>query len=163
MGAGKPPTYDFQSWDGVLFEPAKRAMTEADKERLKRRSKKQNPGTTVGTPLPNGRDIRGNGQISQNIEHRPNGRDITSLTSSLHLEAVGGGAPHSAVAAADERPDWATPVLTEVFGKERDRVLRNLAKIPIEKYTKRKQAREEFEAEMAAGEVDLSLSRRRRV
>ena len=105
---------------------------------------------------PNGRDIR-------NDEGVPNGRDITSLTSSLHLEAVGGGAPHHAVAAADERPDWSTPVLTEVFGKERDRLLKNLAKIPIEKYTKRKQTREEFEAEMAAGGVDLSLSRRRRV
>jgi hypothetical protein len=67
------------------------------------------------------------------------------------------------IAATDWRRSWATPVLTEVFGKERDRLLKNLAKIPIEKYTKRKQTREEFEAEMAAGEVDLSLSRRRRV
>ena len=36
--AGKEPTYDFQNWDGVLFEPAKRVMSEADKERLRLRA-----------------------------------------------------------------------------------------------------------------------------
>jgi hypothetical protein len=54
---------------------------------------------------------------------------------------VTGGAPDSAVAAADERPDWSTPVLTEVFGEEKDRLLKNLAKIAIEKTALRKPPR----------------------
>ena len=60
----------------------------------------------------------------------PKGRDITSFTISLPLqaEAVGGGAPHSAVAAADKRPDGATPTLAEVFGTEKRRLLKILAK-----------------------------------
>jgi hypothetical protein len=102
---------------------------------------------------------RTNGRYIRNDEGCTNGRNITSLTSSLHLEAVGGGAPHSAVAAAD-RPDWATPTLTEVCGEEKRWLLKNLAKIPIE--PKRKQTPEEFEAEMTARGLDLSLSRRRR-
>ena len=163
--AGKPPTYDFQNWDGVLFVFKSRGGR-------KYQAKKQNPVCGKHTPRMPGRDIRANGQMSQNMEHRMPGRDIrnenecmpgrdiTSLTSSLHLEAKG-GAPHSAVA-ADERPDWATPTLTELFGRERDGLLNNLAKVPIEKSTKRKQTREEFDAEMAARGVDLSLSARRR-
>jgi hypothetical protein len=113
---------------------------------------------------PNGQDIR-------NDEGCPNGQDITSFTSSLHLEAIAAGAPpQSAVAGgdgADERPEWSTPVLIEVFGKERDRLLKNLAKIPIEKSTtseipKRKQTPEEFKAWMTEHGFDLSLSRRQR-
>jgi hypothetical protein len=90
--AGQAPTYDFQNWDGVLFpKSAKRVMTEADKERLKARRKKQNPVPTAGTPRPNGRDIRAkagkagngnkrpNGRDIRNVSDRPNGKDITSL------------------------------------------------------------------------------------
>ena len=29
--AGKAPTYDFQSWDGVLFEPKKRKASDAER------------------------------------------------------------------------------------------------------------------------------------
>jgi hypothetical protein len=93
-------TYDFQNWDGVLFETPKHVMTEADKERRKRDRKKpaQNnfPVPTAGTPRPNGRDIEKTGSPSslcpngRDIEidpDRPNGRDVTSLTSYQALKA----------------------------------------------------------------------------
>lgn len=50
--AGKAPTYDFQSWDGVLFDP-----------------KKQNP--VRKTPRPKNPDRREIAEISQNGHKRP--------------------------------------------------------------------------------------------
>ena len=99
---------------------------------------------------------------SHHVRHSSANNGLTTCDTSVsttvcHLEAVGGGAPHSAVAAADERPDWATPVLTEAFGEERNRLLKNLAKS-----TKRKQTCEETDAEMAARGLPLNLSSRRR-
>ena len=104
--AGKPPTYDFQSWDGILYDP-----------------KKQNPVRKNRTPCPKRPDIRAESQITQNVEHRPDisdirnpiecpkKPDITSFTSFLHLAAIADGAPpQSAVAVgdgADERQEWA--------------------------------------------------------
>ena len=104
--AGKPPTYDFQSWDGILYDP-----------------KKQNPVRKNRTPCPKRPDIRAESQITQNVEHRPDisdirnpiecpkKPDITSFSSSLHLAAIADGAPpQSAVAVgdgADERQEWA--------------------------------------------------------
>jgi hypothetical protein len=130
--AGKPSTYDFQNWDGVLFDP-----------------KKQNPVRKTRTPCPKNPDIRAKRQITENVEHRPKnpdirngaGRpknpDITSFTISLSSAAIADGAPpQSAVAVGDgvdERQEWARPLLIEVSGKERDRLLKNLAEIPSEK------------------------------
>jgi hypothetical protein len=47
--AGTAPTYDFQNWDGVLFEPKKRKVSDAEKARLNG-LKKQNPVTRSVTP-----------------------------------------------------------------------------------------------------------------
>lgn len=44
-------TRDYEKWDGTLFDPPRRRMTQADKERLARR-KKQKPGSTVSHPGP---------------------------------------------------------------------------------------------------------------
>ena len=55
--AGKPPTYDFQNWDGVLFEPKKRKASAAEIARLddlKQRRKKypvQKPTDTLSRSL----------------------------------------------------------------------------------------------------------------
>ena len=112
--AGQAPTYDFQNWTGELFEPAKHAMTQADKDRLKRRRPKQNPVPTAGTPRPNGRDKQEVARVIQNASnrpsgrdkgndpHRPNGRDITSFTRSR---------PEPKLSALME---WTTPTLVEI-------------------------------------------------
>jgi hypothetical protein len=96
--AGSAPTYEFQNWDGVLYD-----------------RKKQNPVSKIGTPSPSHRDIRENWQIDQERNKRtnerdirtdtgcPTERDITSLTSSrLNSESE------------EERGEWSTPTLTEL-------------------------------------------------
>jgi hypothetical protein len=121
--AGASPTYDFQNWDGVLFEP-----------------KKQNPVLKIRTPRPKNPDIRAETEMAQNMEHRPKNPDIrnddgcpkkpdiTSLTSSQANSEV----PRGARVVPLRRRPWTTPVLTEVFGAERDELLKILAQIPIQ-------------------------------
>jgi hypothetical protein len=102
--AGKLPTYDFEKWDGELFNPKRTGGRNW-------RPRKQNPVRREGTPRPAGRDIRTGAEMSQNGNKRPTGRDIrndagrpagrdiTSLTSSLLNSEV---------------PVWSTPVVEEV-------------------------------------------------
>ena len=52
--AGKPPTYDFQNWDGVLFE-----------------DKKQNPGLRIRPPRPKKPAIREITKMALNGNKRP--------------------------------------------------------------------------------------------
>jgi hypothetical protein len=108
-------TYDFQNWDGVLFDAPKHTMTQADKDRRKRERQKQNPVPAAGTPRTSGRDIEKTGLESslctsgRDIEPDPdrtNGRDITSLTSCKDL-----GEPTPSLGT---RPEWTTPHLTEL-------------------------------------------------
>ena len=96
--AGKSATYDFQNWDGVLFDP-----------------QKQNPVLLGRTPRPTGPDkgkvaemtqIQGKcptGPDKGNAMECPTKPDITSLTSSRskrRLEVV--------------RPQWSTPTVEEM-------------------------------------------------
>jgi hypothetical protein len=74
--AGKPPTYDFQSWDGVLFEPKKHKANTAEIARLndlKQRGKKQNPGSSLVTHCHEPTDIRGVAELVEigNRCHEP--------------------------------------------------------------------------------------------
>jgi hypothetical protein len=57
--AGRPPTYDFQNWDGVLYD-----------------SKKQHPVRKNRTPRPKNPDIRTGAEMSQNGNKRPTEPDI---------------------------------------------------------------------------------------
>jgi hypothetical protein len=73
--AGQPPTYDFQNWDGVLYD-----------------AKKQNPVRKIRTPRPRKPDITARTDIARNgnkrpkssdirnADERPKSSDITSLT-----------------------------------------------------------------------------------
>jgi hypothetical protein len=56
--AGKPPTYDFQMWDGVVFEPTK-PIDKRGISRLHAHLKKQNPVSTPRTVCQDTTDIRG--------------------------------------------------------------------------------------------------------
>jgi hypothetical protein len=76
--AGKPPTYDFQNWDGVLYDP----------------TKKQNPVRKIRTHCPEIPDIRPAATISRNGNKCPeipdirpvaNCPEIPDITSSNHL------------------------------------------------------------------------------
>jgi hypothetical protein len=57
--AGKPPTREFDSWDGVLFDP-----------------EKQNPVRKSRTPRQKSSDIKNKARFSQKRNKRPNSSDI---------------------------------------------------------------------------------------
>jgi hypothetical protein len=88
----KEPTYDFQNWDGVMFEPPKRA----DKRGTARFDaiKKQNPVRASRTPRPTPSDIGVVLKFVQNGNKRPTPTDIgggsdcptpTDITSFNHI------------------------------------------------------------------------------
>jgi len=56
---GKPPTYDFEEWDGTRFHEQKSPAFHRHQKRrltgLRKAAKKQNPGPTVEPPCPYGR------------------------------------------------------------------------------------------------------------
>jgi hypothetical protein len=91
--AGKPPTYDFKSWAGELFNPEPVGGRNW-------RPKKQKPGPLEGPHRSPGRTIENSGQESslwsagrtvETLVDRSAGRTITSVASSqaLKAEAVG--------------------------------------------------------------------------
>jgi hypothetical protein len=102
--AGQPATYDFQNWDGVLFDP-----------------KKQNPGPRIQPPRPKKPAISSKAEMPEcrnkrpiepairNAEGWPTEPAITSFTSSLGSEA-------ELVLPLSSKPQlaWSTPTLTEI-------------------------------------------------
>jgi hypothetical protein len=70
--AGKPPTYDFQMWDGVLFEPKKRKASTAEIARLDA----LNPVHNLRTVCPEPTDIRGAAEVVENGNKCPEPTDI---------------------------------------------------------------------------------------
>jgi hypothetical protein len=143
--AGKPPTYDFQNWDGVLFEPKKRKVSDTEIARLnelKRKRKKQNPVRRLLTVCPEPTDIRAESGMAKiwnkcpeptdirNGSECPEPTDITSLTISPPNSKPDSEMQAGAEVVPFPRPVWSTPVLTEVFGAERDELLKILAKTP---------------------------------
>ena len=104
---GIPPTYDFQNWDGVLYDP-----------------KKQNPVRKIRTPRPKKPDTQpiesaSNGNkrpiepAIRNVEECPNKPAITSLTTPSGIAAP---IPPDPVLPLSSKPKlvWSTPTLTEV-------------------------------------------------
>jgi hypothetical protein len=79
--AGKPPTYDFQNWDGVLFEvpispsAQKRKTSAVEKARLTK-LKKQNPVQSLRTHRPEPTDIRAKGEMPEIGNNCPEPTDI---------------------------------------------------------------------------------------
>jgi hypothetical protein len=73
--AGKPPTYDFQMWNGDLFEPKKRKVSDTEAARLKG-LKKQNPVQRPWTDCPTGLDIRAGAEMAENGNKYPTPMDI---------------------------------------------------------------------------------------
>jgi hypothetical protein len=90
--AGKPPTYDFQSWDGALFEPKKRI----DKRGTSRLHalQKQNPVRTPRTECPYPTDIRNDAEC-------PHPTDISS-------------SPSTEPASTPPKLPWTTSQLVEI-------------------------------------------------
>jgi hypothetical protein len=110
--AGKPPTYDFQMWDGVLFEPKKR------------KTKKQKPVQHLRTVCPTPTDIRVGDEMAENGNKCPTPTDIrndfgrptpTDIASSPSTELAYAPPPKPKLV-------WSTPTLTEMaytFGLRR--------------------------------------------
>jgi hypothetical protein len=95
--AGKPPTYDFQNWDGVLFEPKKRKVSAAAIARLDelQQRHKSNPVQSLRTMCPEPTDIKGVAGGVGNGNKCPEPTDIrngsecpepTGISSSWQLE-----------------------------------------------------------------------------
>jgi hypothetical protein len=119
--AGQAPTYDFQNWDGTLYDP-----------------KKQNPGLKNRTPRPKKPDIRTESQMDEIGNKCPTEPDIrtegecptdptiTSFTSSQANSRRKVGAE---VVPLRRRPS-SKPQLIEVSESERSELLKILAQIP---------------------------------
>jgi hypothetical protein len=77
---GKPPTRDFEKWDGVVFETPKRIRSPGEKtkdlERLKA-WKSRSPVPRVRTPPPDTKDIRTEAQKPENGNKCPSCGDIS--------------------------------------------------------------------------------------
>jgi hypothetical protein len=132
--AGKPPTYDFQNWDGVIFEPAKRTMTEADIRRLR----KQNPVSRTTTPRGHAGHIRAEAGMRESVSDRSYAGHIRAepeCSHAGHIDSLASSSESEAVKEAGvvpiRRHPWSTPVLTEVFGAEKDELLKILARAPV--------------------------------
>ena len=63
--------------------------------------------------------------MTESADNRSHARHIDSLASSSESEAV-----REARVAPIRRRHWSTPVLTEVFGDEKDELLKILARAP---------------------------------
>jgi hypothetical protein len=70
----KPPTYDFEKWDGVLFEVQKR-IDRRGISRLHAHRKNRIPSPTPRTPRPDTTDRKANGRGGQNGVERPDTTD----------------------------------------------------------------------------------------
>jgi hypothetical protein len=92
--AGQPPTYDFQNWDGVLYDP-----------------KKQNPVRKIRTPRPKKPDIRAGTDTARNGNKRPKNSDIRNAVEcpkSLDITSLTTPRKKSG------RRVWSMPVLSEL-------------------------------------------------
>jgi hypothetical protein len=95
--AGKPPTYDFQNWDGVLFDP-----------------QKQNPRKSR-TPRPKKSDISTGAEMSQIGNNRPKKSDIRTADEcpkKLDITSLTSSGLNSKLEVAP--PAWSTPTIDEL-------------------------------------------------
>jgi hypothetical protein len=104
--AGQPPTYDFQNWNGVLYDPQKQNLVGKTRTpRPKKSDIRAKAGTTLnGNKCPKKPDIRTAGEC-------PKKPDITSLTNPRLLKADGGAEPASVADHPSPMPET-NPVLT---------------------------------------------------
>jgi hypothetical protein len=122
--AGKEPTYDFQNWTGVLFDPPKRKANAAEIARLNelnRSRKKQKPVTRSVTPRNTVGHVSELGRRNKNGNKR---NTVGHVSAEADRNTVGHitslAIPQGERAPMSEKPklQWSTPVLTEVFGEE---------------------------------------------
>jgi hypothetical protein len=109
--AGKPPTYDFQSWDGVLFDPPKRIDTRGT-ARLTA-LQKQNPVCNPQTPRLTPTDIRTEPNIVENGNKCLTPTDIRKDSDCLTPTDIA-SLPSTGPSSPPPKPPWTTPVLTEL-------------------------------------------------
>jgi hypothetical protein len=107
--AGQSPTYDFQNWEGVLYD-----------------AKKQNPVRKIRTPRPKNPDIRAGAEITRNGNKRPKTSDIRNGDQCpKYLDITSFTTPREFYSPRE----WNTPTLTELPWDPRWRSLyRDLSK-----------------------------------
>jgi hypothetical protein len=92
--AGQSPTYDFQNWEGVLYD-----------------AKKQNPVRKIRTPRPKNPDIRAGAEITRNGNKRPKTSDIRNGDQCpKYLDITSFTTPREFYSPKE----WNTPTLTEL-------------------------------------------------
>jgi hypothetical protein len=92
--AGRPPTYDFQNWDGVLYD-----------------AKKQNPVRKNRTPRPKNPDIRRSTVVPQNRNKCPTEPDIRNAAECPKKPDITSLTTPQAITAPME---WSIPKLEEI-------------------------------------------------
>jgi len=75
--AGKPPTYDYDKWDGTLFEPKRKAKSsKAEIARLNELKESRRPVSRPDTSRLTARDIRAKPRKAEKVPERITARDI---------------------------------------------------------------------------------------
>jgi hypothetical protein len=111
--AGKPPTREFEKWDGVLFDPEDHPATGKKPTHRKKpqQPKKQNPVRKIRTPCPKNSDIREDAGMSLNGNKCPNFSDIrTEIECPDYSDITIIPLPES----SKHKLEWSMPVLTEI-------------------------------------------------
>jgi hypothetical protein len=114
--AGKPPTYDFQNWGGVLFEPKKRKISDAQMDRLNDLNggrQQRNPVQQVRTVCPAGTDIRAGDEMAEIGNKCPYPTDIRNDSECPYPTDIS-TLPSTEPAHTPTQLPWSTPVLTEL-------------------------------------------------
>jgi hypothetical protein len=106
--AGKPPTYDFMNWDGVLFDPPKR-VDKRGISRLYKHREKQNPGCTPHPPRMHTTPIGADDQVAENGNKWLHTTPIGNDADRLHTAPIA-----SSPSTKPSLGVWETPTLTEM-------------------------------------------------
>jgi len=115
--AGKPPTYDFQNWDGVPFEPPKR-IDKRGISRLHQHREKQNPVRTPQTVYPYTTDIRPDAEVVENGNKCPHTTDITNESECPYTTDISNSPSTDAASTPGTAPRpelvWSVPTIAEL-------------------------------------------------
>jgi hypothetical protein len=114
--AGKPPTYDYDKWDGVMFEPKRKVESPARIARLKElneRHKNASPVSGSETPCIRGGDIRENPQKPKKATRRIRGGDIRDDQGCIRVGDVS-TLPSDDASSVSSKLPWSTPELVDI-------------------------------------------------
>ena len=115
--AGKAPTYDFQSWDGVLFEPPRSPSAKRRKKSAAEIARlnwlKEEHCQVLRTHCQEPTDIRAAGEMTKNGNKCQEPTDIRTDFRCQEPTDIS-SSPSTEPAYTPPKPPWSTPILTEL-------------------------------------------------